>query len=114
MKNIQITARFKIHEGRLEEFKRLATKCISITKEQDQGTLQFDWFFSKEQTECIVRENYVDSDSVLAHMGNLGDLLGKFLELSDFYPELYGNPSEVLLNAAAAFKPKIYSFYKGL
>jgi quinol monooxygenase YgiN len=84
MKNIQITARFKINDGKLEEFKRLADNCIAVTKEKDQNTLQYDWFFSEDETECIVREIYSDSNAVLSHMGNLGDLLEKIIEVSDF------------------------------
>ena len=114
MENIQLTARFKIHDGRLEEFKKVAEECLSVTKEKDKDTLQYDWFFSKDQTECIIRENWIDSNSLLTHLGNLGDLLGKLLEVSDLYPEVYGNPSEELINATAALNPKIYSFYQGL
>jgi len=114
MNNIQVTARLKIYDGKLEEFKKLAAEILSVIKEKDQNTLQYDWFFNEDQTECIVRENYADSDAVLTHMGNLGDLLGKILEVSDLNLELYGNPSEELLNAAAALNPKVYSFYQGL
>ncbi len=114
MKNIQITARFTVHNGKLDEFKRIADNCISVTKEKDQNTLQYDWFFSQDEMECVVRENYSDSNAVMSHMGNLGDLLGKILEVSDVDLEVFGNPSEELANAAAAFKPKVYSFYKSM
>ena len=35
-------ARFKIHEGKLEEFKRLSARCMEIVRAQDTGTLQYD------------------------------------------------------------------------
>jgi hypothetical protein len=39
MNNLQVTARFTIHDGKLEEFKNLAEECLSIVKEKDKDTL---------------------------------------------------------------------------
>lgn len=114
MKTIQATARFQIHEGKLDEFKKVANQCIAVSKEKDPGTLQYDWFFNSSQTECVVRETYKDSDAVLAHLENLGGLFNEILELADFSIEIYGNPSEELQKAAKALQPKVYSFYKGI
>lgn len=116
MDKIQFTAKFKIHAGKLEEAKKIATECMAIVKEKEagQGTLQYDWFLSADFTECVVRETYADSNAVLTHMGNLGEPLGKILAISDFELEIYGNMSEELQKAAAALNPKVYSFYQGL
>ena len=116
MKNIQITAKFKIHKGKLDEFKNIASACIvAVTKnEKGKGALQYVWFFSPDNSECVVRETYADSNAVLAHMGNVGELLGQLFGMSDFELEIYGNPSEELQNAAAGLNPKVYSFYQGL
>jgi quinol monooxygenase YgiN len=114
MKNIQLTAKFKIHTGKLEEFKRIAADCVTAVKKNEKGALQYDWFFSPDESKCIVRETYVDSNAVLAHMGNVGELLGQLLGLADFKLEIYGKMSEELQNAAAGLNPKVYSFYMGL
>lgn len=114
MKSIQATARFQIHEGNLDEFKKVANECIAVTKEKDPGTLQYDWFLNPDQSEFVVRESYSNSDAVLAHLGNLGELFDKILQLADFSIEVYGDPSEELQKAAAALKPGVYSFYKGI
>jgi len=114
MKNIQLTAKFKIHEGKVEEFKRIAAECVTAVQKNEPGALQYDWFFNPDQTECIVRETYVDSNAVLVHMGNVGELLGQLLGMGDFELEIFGNISEELKNAAAGLNPKVYSFYKGL
>ena len=116
MKEIQITAKFKIHKGKVEEFKKIATQCVIKVKanEEGKGALQYDWFFSPDEKECIVREIYTDSNAVLAHMGNVGEQLGQLLGMSDFDLEVYGNPSEELQQAAAALNPKVYSFYQGM
>lgn len=116
MKEIQITAKFKIHKGKLEEFKKIAADCVvAVAKnEKGKGAIQYDWFFSPDETECVVRETYVDSDAVMAHMGNVGEMLGQLLAMSGFELEVYGNPSEELQKAAAALNPKVYSFYQGI
>jgi hypothetical protein len=51
-------ARFKFHEGKLEEFKRLATQCMEIVRTKDTGTLQYAIYFNDDQSECIVLERY--------------------------------------------------------
>lgn len=116
MKKIQLTAKFKIHQGKVDEFKKIASDCVStVTKnEKGKGALQYDWFFSPDETDCVVRETYTDSNAVLAHMGNVGELLGQLLAMSDFELEVFGNPSEELQKAAAGLNPKVYSFYQGL
>lgn len=111
---MQLSARFVIHEGKLEAFKALAKECMASVKEKDTDTSQYDWYFSADNTECVVRETYTDSNAILSHIGNLGELFGRLLEISDLYPEVYGDPSEELVNATAALKPKVYSFYQGL
>lgn len=116
MKEIQLTATFKIHKGKVDEFKKLASACVSAVakNEKGKGALQYDWFFSPDNSVCIVRETYTDSNAVLAHMGNVGEMLGQLLGMSDFELEIFGNPSEELQKAGAAFNPKFYSFFHGL
>ena len=94
--------------------KKIAAECIAAVKKNETGALQYDWFFNPAQTECVVRENYADSDAAMAHLGNVGELLGKLFTISDFGLEIYGTMSEELKNAVAGFNPKVYSFYQGL
>ncbi len=51
-------ARFKFHEGKLEEFKRLSAQAMEIVRTKDTGTLQYDIYFNEDQSECIVVERY--------------------------------------------------------
>jgi hypothetical protein len=43
MNELQSIARLTIHHGKLEEFKRLAAKCMESVRTKDTGTLQYDW-----------------------------------------------------------------------
>jgi quinol monooxygenase YgiN len=116
MKKIQITAKFKIHPGKVEEFKKISHNAIAIVAEKEKGKtcLQYDWFFSPDETECVVRETYTDSNAVMTHLGNVGEILGQAISIADFSAELYGPLSDELKNATAPFDPKIYSFFHGL
>jgi quinol monooxygenase YgiN len=114
MSNLQITARYKIYSGKLEEFKRIAEECHSIVKEKDRDTLQYDWYVGESPTECVLRETYPDSNALLAHLGNIGDLFGKLVALGDFSAEVYGEPSQELLDATAGLNIRVYSYFQGL
>ena len=74
MSELQGIARFKFHEGKLEEFQRLAAQCMEIVRTKDTGTLQYDIYFNDDQSECIVHERYRDSEALIEHAAHLGDL----------------------------------------
>jgi quinol monooxygenase YgiN len=114
MIELQLTARFAIHEGKLDEFKSLAERCMESVREKDTGTLQYDWFFSSDGTECVVRERYRDSAAFLEHATNLGELLPGIMGVSDPDIEIYGSPSAELLEAIAGLAPRVYSPYQAV
>jgi len=111
---LQLTARFAIHEGKLDEFKSLARRCMESVREKDSGTLQYDWFFSSDQTECVVRERYHDSAAILEHATNLGDLLPAIAAAADLEIQIYGTPTGELLEALAGLAPRVYSPFQSL
>lgn len=114
MNNLQVSARYQIHDGKVEEFKKIAQECHGIVQAKDTDTLQYNWYFNETQTECVLRETYPDSNALLAHLGNIGDLFGKLIALGDFSAEVYGEPSQELLQATAGLNIKVYSFFQGI
>ena len=56
-------ARFKFHEGKLEEFKRLSAEAMEIVRTKDTGTLRYDVYLNDDQSECVVLERYRDSEA---------------------------------------------------
>jgi quinol monooxygenase YgiN len=44
------TARQVIHDGKLEEFKRLAAQCVEIVRTGDTGTLEYQLFLNADGT----------------------------------------------------------------
>jgi len=109
---LQLTTRFTIHDGKLGEFKSLASRCMEVVREKDSGTFQYDWFLNADGTECVLRERYRDSDAVLEHAVNLGELMGRFMSICDPDVEIYGSPTAALLQAIAGLQPRVYAAYQ--
>ncbi len=114
MNKIQLIARFKLHEGKVQDFKAVAKECLIVIKEKDKGVMHYDWFFDEKETECVVVELYKDSAAVLDHVGLIGELLGKAMAMSDFSGEVYGNASDALKGALAGLNIKMYKYFQGL
>jgi quinol monooxygenase YgiN len=93
---LQGIARYKIHEGKLEEFKRLSAQCMEIVRTKDTGTLQYEIYFSEDQSECIVLERYRDSDALIEHLEHIGDLMEAIVATGSVSGELLGEPSAAL------------------
>jgi quinol monooxygenase YgiN len=99
MAQFEVRAKLKVREGKLEEFKRQAAEMMRLTREKDTETLAYDWFLSKDGTECEVREAYVNADGLVDHAFHVRearDLL--FAESAyDHKMAFYGDPSPRLL-----------------
>lgn len=105
MSGLQVTARLSIHDGKLDQFKDVAARCMELVRAKDTGTLQYDWFL--DGSECVVREAYRDSDAVFEHMNNLGETLNELLSLCDMDLEIYGSPSQELIEATSGMGARI-------
>lgn len=112
MDQIQVTATFPSISD-LDQFKRLLEPAFDLAGDEP-GTVQYDGFFSQDGTEAVFRETYVDSDAVLAHLKNVGHLLGPLGEAGGGVElEIFGNPSTDLEAALSGMSPKIRRFHKG-
>jgi quinol monooxygenase YgiN len=114
MTEIRGIARLKIHDSKFEEFKRLAAKCMESVRSKDSGTLQYDWFFRDDSSECIVFERYRDSDALLEHVANLGDTMNAFFQICSISGEILGTPSAALRKALEGVDVRVYSPYQSL
>ena len=56
MSTLEVSAHLTVRPGCLEGFKQQAAECIRITREKDTRTLRYEWFLSRDGTECEVRE----------------------------------------------------------
>jgi hypothetical protein len=79
---------------------------------RDSGTLQYDWFFSDDYSECVVYERYPESDALLEHVANLGDTMNALLQRCSMYGEICGTPSPKLMKALEGSEVRIYFPYQ--
>jgi quinol monooxygenase YgiN len=109
-------ARFKFHEGKLEEFKRLSAQAMEIVRTKDSGTMQYDTYFNDDQSECIVIERYRDSEAAIEHAANLADVSAAVLAtVSVVHGELLGEPSDELrANLANMEVPELFTPYESM
>lgn len=95
MSQFEVRARLKVREGKLEEFKRQAAEVMRQAREKDTGTLAYDWYLSKDGTECEVREAYVDPDALVEHAFHVREAREALFAESAFDHKMvfYGEPS---------------------
>lgn len=99
---------FKVHEGKLGAFKALCEQFVAKTR-TEPGCLYYGFSFDGDQAHC--REGYRDADALLAHLGNVGDLLKQALTIADLARlEVHGPAGELdkLRSPLASLKPQFF------
>ena len=116
MSELMGIARFRFHEGKLDEFKRLSAQAMKIVRTKDTGTLQYDTYFNDDQSECVVIERYRDSEAAIEHAANLSELFGPILAtVSVVHGELLGEPSaELRADLADQEVPQLFTPYESM
>ena len=106
-------ARFKFHEGKLEEFKRLSAQAMEIVRTREPGTLHYDIYLNDDESECVVIERYRDSAALVEHAANLGDLSDAILAIvTVVHGEILGEPSaELRAKLAGSEVPVVFTPY---
>src|SRR5262245_38825415 len=104
---------FKIHPGKGQDFRKVAEQCVEQTNKEN-GCLYYGFTFSEDQAHC--REGYRDGESVLAHVQNIGPLLGELLKNGDLTKlEIHGPEKELakLRGPLADLKPQYFTLEYG-
>lgn len=104
---------FKVHEGRLSEFKALGEQFVEKTRAEAK-CLYYGFSFLGDRAHC--REGYADAEGVLAHLQNVGDLLMQALKIADITQlEIHGPESELgkLREPLAALNPSYFTLELG-
>ena len=95
---VEVVARLKIRDGELDGFKQQAAEVMRLAREQDRKTLRYDWFIDADQTECEVREGYVDADGLLEHNSHVREARDTLFRDHAYGHDMtiYGEPSPAL------------------
>ena len=111
---IRVVARLKIKGGKLENFKQVAQDCLACSRSKDRGTLQYDLYLSADESEAVLHELYVDSQAMIDHIDNLGELIQALGDTVDISVELYGEPTPALIEVLGGEGVPTYRFVGGL
>jgi quinol monooxygenase YgiN len=111
---IHFTAKFpNIEQANLENFKEHAAAMLERAN-SEPGLLHYDLYFNADESVCVVRETFADSQAVLDHMARIGDLFPRAVELGGgLDSECYGNPSPALADVLARFGQLNYAYFHG-
>lgn len=92
-KSVSLHPYFKVNAGKLDDFKALLPQFIEKTS-SESGCVYYGFTICDDVIFC--REGYINGESVLAHLENVGELLGKGLEISEIVRfEIHGPESEL-------------------
>jgi len=104
---------FEIAEGQLEAFKALGPQFVAKTR-NEPGCVHYTFSFDGMAAHC--REGYDDAAALLAHLDNVGALLGEALKLAKIVRlEVHGPAAELdqLRAPLAGLKPQFFELAEG-
>lgn len=104
---------FKVADGELEAFKLLCEKFVEKTATEAKCRY-YGFSFDGELAHC--REGYADADGLLAHLDNVGELLGQALQISELVRlEVHGPEVELakLRGPLADLDPQYFALEYG-
>jgi quinol monooxygenase YgiN len=106
---------FTIHEGRLDEFQKIAAEMIAHTR-NESGALAYEWFLSSDRKHCRLLETYKDGDAVSEHInGSAVQLIPKLIEHAKIDRfEVYGDPGPDASARLAEVGAQILPLWQGL
>lgn len=105
---------FEVQEGKLEAFKALGPKFVDKTR-SESGCMHYAFSFSGRTAHC--REGYVDAAAMLAHLQNVGELLGEALKIAKIVRlEVHAPAAEVekLRGPMASLNPQFFVLEEGI
>jgi quinol monooxygenase YgiN len=111
---IYYTVEFNIAPEKLEQFQSIAKEIIGAVNSNEPNMKSYNWYFNDAKSACFVHEHHTDSASILAHLENVGPLLGKILEVSKLARlDVLGNPNEEATKALKGLNSNINLHWEG-
>ena len=105
---------FKVQAGQLDAAKALLPRFVERTASEPACR---SYEFTVNNDEVFCREAYADAAGTLAHLTNVGDLLGEMLKIADLIRlEVHGPAAELeqLKGPLADLKPAWFEWACGL
>jgi hypothetical protein len=109
-------ARFRFHEGKLDEFKRLSAQAMEIVRTKDTGTAAIRHLLQRRPIRVRRHRAVPDSEAAIEHAANLSDLFEPILAtVTVVHGELLGEPSaELRADLADHEVPQLFTPYESM
>jgi quinol monooxygenase YgiN len=111
---VSIHPYFKVSEGKMDQFKNLCDRFISITV-QEPKCLYYGFSFSGDIAHC--REAYEDAEALLTHLSNVDAVIKEALKIASLERlEVHGIPEELtkLKEPMSALAPTFFTLEYGI
>ena len=111
---VSIHPYFKVHPGQLDAARALLPQFVAKTK-SEPACRYYEFTIHGDTVFC--REAYADADGTLAHLANVGELLGEMLKISDLLRlEIHGPAAELakLKGPLADYQPAWFEYVCGV
>jgi hypothetical protein len=105
---------FEVQEGKLAAFKALGPQFVAKTK-TEPGCRHYAFSFSGSAAHC--REGYDNAEALLAHLQNVGELLGEALKIAKIVRlEVHAPAAEIekLRGPMASLNPQFFELEEGI
>ncbi len=105
---------FKINAGQVDAFKALGPQFVARTR-NEPGCTHYCFSFDGDVAHC--REGYDDAAALLAHLDNVGALLGQALKIAQITRlEVHGPAAELerLRGPMANLNPQFFTLEEGI
>ncbi|MEO2016572.1 MAG: antibiotic biosynthesis monooxygenase [Fuerstiella sp.] len=94
-----------IKDGELKNLKALNAEMVKATRDNEPGTLSYDWSISADHKTCFFFEHYADSASLLIHTKKFKEKYAErmmaMIEIKSF--QVFGNPNDEVKKNLSAF-----------
>lgn len=105
---------FEVQDGQLAAFKALGPQFVAKTR-TESGCLHYAFSFNGSTAHC--REGYANAEALLAHLQNVGELLGQALKIAKIVKlEVHAPAAEIekLRGPMAALNPQFFTLEEGI
>jgi quinol monooxygenase YgiN len=111
---IRVHAVHAVREDHVDEFREMVAAMVEKVRVGEPGYLSYEVFLSDDERTCHVVGLLRDSEAVLAHLANAGDMIGRFSELAPTTRlEIFGDVSDELRQLVAPFGAEIVGHWTG-
>jgi quinol monooxygenase YgiN len=92
-----------------QRFKATVAELTGLVA-SEEGTLEYSYYLDADETRCMMIETYANAEALMAHMGNVGHLLGALFEAGGPVDvDILGDAPSALVEATKDFHPNRYA-----